>query len=150
MIEDHRFEFSTRPALWGAALMVLVGVPVRIATNDWTLILFAAFLGGVTASLRCDFYAQHANTGFVSGLVGILCFVPLFFVQYASGFDTMTEWVANDVFLYASVYTASELLALIPGAVMAGYIGGTVTAIVRRKRRAADRSTGRTKTSPNR
>lgn len=150
MIEDHRFEFAGRPALWGAAVMVLVGMPLRIASGDWTLVLFAAFLGGVVASLRCDFYDQHANTGFVSGVIGIACFVPLFFAQYVAGFDTTTGWVANDVLLYASVYTASELVALVPSSMMAGYLGGALTAIVRRKRRAADRSTGPTRTSTDR
>lgn len=147
MIEDHRFEFATRPALWGAAVMVIVGMPLRAATGDWTLVLLAAFLGGVAASLRCDFYDQHANTGFVSGVIGIACFVPLFFARYALGFDTTTEWVANDVLLYASVYTAGELVALVPASMMAGYLGGMLTAILRRKRRAADRSTGPTTTS---
>lgn len=129
-----RFEFDTRPVLWGVAAQLAVAIPILFTVGDWTLILSTALLAGVVASVRGDFYAQAANNGFLAALIGICCLFPLFFLRHFGLFQPGGE--TGDAVLYATIFSSGELLALAPAGAILGYVSASVVAIGRRKQRA--------------
>ena len=128
---NPRLEVNRGPVLWAAATTVLCGILVLFVIQRPGWLLPAALVAGGIAGARSGFYDQSATNGLVGVLTGVLSLFPI--VLFYRTVVVPTASNTGDVIFVGIVLSAVDIIVYGPLMLVFGYLGATVTDIVRRR-----------------
>lgn len=128
---DPGFEYDREPVVWGAVVVVVLGLLVNfvLARPGW--LVPSAFVGGVVAAARSSFYDPSANNGALAATVGTLTLLPVLAVtraQFVFGIETV-----GDTLFYGVTLTMAWVTVVLIVLAPIGYVGAWLTDVVRRR-----------------
>jgi hypothetical protein len=123
-------EFSWRPALWAAGVLILVGLVGNTVLARPQLLGHGALIAGVVAAFRSGYYDDSGNSAAIGVLLGVLVVMPLLLVTRLTALGIEGS---GDTVFFSIALGLGWLIIVVMILLPLAYIGAVVGDFVRKR-----------------